>query len=110
MTTVQLSERPVQSFLNPFESFKWFSMVHKEISINRRNDSARVFRIKETATKLSVLDVVDWRCFQNGFCIVANKIEGYCMDAICGMLSSEVKGRRNRILPKAFAAAKQAAG
>jgi hypothetical protein len=49
MAIVQLSKRPVHSFSNPCESFKWLSVVHEELGINRRNDSTRIFRIKETA-------------------------------------------------------------
>jgi hypothetical protein len=107
---MQFSKRPVQSRSNPCKSFKWLSMVNEEVGKNGGNESTRIFRVKETATELSFFDIADWRCFYDGFCVVANKPKGHRTNAACQKFSAGITGQWGCILPKAFAAAKQAAG
>jgi hypothetical protein len=55
-------------------------MVNKKLGVHRRNNPTCIFRIKEAAAELSVFDVADWRCFHDGFRIVANESDGHRID------------------------------
>jgi hypothetical protein len=55
-------------------------MVNKKLGIDGRNDTTHIFRIKEAAAELCVFDVADWRCFHDGFCIIANEADGHRVD------------------------------
>ena len=69
-------------------------MINEEVGVNRGNESAYIFRVKETATELSVFDIADRRCLYNGFGIVANKANRHRADTAC---RNSVAGNHRRV-------------